>query len=243
MTINPNTRLTQVKTALLNYITRNQLKRNDQMPSEAAIAKTLGVSRNTLREAYISLENEGVIVRRHGIGTFIAQSPVIQDSLNDFFPFAQIIQDGGYTPNFKTLSNEFIIAPEDVCEVFKLPSDAAVRCINRLVKADEQPVILVADYISPLIEGNQIDWEKFDGNMVNFLSANVGTPLHQIQSKIRAAAVTTETTTFLKLAVGTPILSVRSIIYAVDNSPVTFSKICFNSNIVELNTVRTIRSN
>ena len=73
MAISTDTRINQVKTHMLSYITQNELKRNDQLPSEAAIAKQLGVSRNTLREAYISLENEGIIVRRHGIGTFIAQ--------------------------------------------------------------------------------------------------------------------------------------------------------------------------
>ncbi len=100
MAIITDTRLNQVKAYMLSYITQNNLKRNDQLPSEAAIAKQLGVSRNTLREAYISLENEGVIIRRHGIGTFVANPPLIQDSLNDFSPFAQIIQNVGYTPNF-----------------------------------------------------------------------------------------------------------------------------------------------
>ena len=79
MKINFDTRLSQVKSAVLEYISQNGLKRNSQLPSEANIAKTLGVSRNTLREAYISLENEGVIIRRHGIGTFVAHPPIIHD--------------------------------------------------------------------------------------------------------------------------------------------------------------------
>ena len=62
MTITTDTRLNQVKAYMLNYISKNKLKRNDQLPSEASIAKELGVSRNTLREAYVTLENEGVIL-------------------------------------------------------------------------------------------------------------------------------------------------------------------------------------
>ncbi len=243
MTINTSTRLQQVKSYLLNYITQNQLKRNDQLPAEAAIAKTLGVSRNTLREAYISLENEGVIVRRHGIGTFVANSPVIQDSLNKFSPFAQIIRDVGYTPNFQTLSMEFEYAPEDVYDVFSASPSEKIRCIKRIVLADELPVIYVDDYMAPVVESADLDWDSFDGNTVQFLAASLATPLHQIQSHIRAAALTPEISQYLQLAEGTPILRVRSTIFTVDNLPINYSKICFNSDIVELNIVRMIRTN
>jgi len=242
MKINTNTRLNQTKTYLLNYIIQNHLKRNDQLPSEATIAKTLGVSRNTLREAYITLENEGVIVRRHGIGTFVSQSPVIQDSLNDFSPFAQIILDSGYTPNFRTLSMDLKPAPKDVYDVFKTSSPKNIRMIKRIVLADKQPVIYVEDYVSPKVEAANPNWNAFDGNMVRFLADSIATPLHQIQSRIRAAALDAEISQYLEMPEGTPILSVRSTIYSVDNQPVNYSKLCFNSNIIELHIVRIIRT-
>ncbi len=242
MTINTSTRSQQVKTYLLNYIQQNQLKRSDQLPSEAAIAKKLGVSRNTLREAYISLENEGVIVRRHGIGTFVAKTPIIQDSLNDFSPFAQIIQDVGYTPNFKTLSIQFEHVPAEVYDAFSTPPVPKIRHIKRIVLADQQPVIYVDDYMAPALENANLNWDAFNGNTVQFLAASLNTPLHQIQSRIRAAALSSEISQYLELAAGTPILNVRSTIFTVDNQPVNYSNICFNSDIVELNIVRMLRT-
>ena len=47
---------------------------------------------------------------------------------------------------------------------------------------------------------------------------------------------------YLELAEGALILNVRSTIFTVDNQPVAFSKICFNSDIVELSIVRMIRT-
>ena len=47
MAISTDTRMNQVKAHMLSYITQNELKRNDQLPSEAAIAKQFGVSRNS----------------------------------------------------------------------------------------------------------------------------------------------------------------------------------------------------
>lgn len=239
--INTGSRIQQVKAYLLDYIDHNHLKRNDQLPSEATIAKTLGVSRNTLREAYVSLENEGVIIRRHGIGTFVALTPFIRDSLNDFLPFAQIIENVGYTPGFKTLSMDQINAPADVYDALNVPTPTNIYCIKRIVFADQQPAIYVDDYLSPLVDVESIDWDNFEGNMVEVLSASLNTSLHQIQSTIRAAAIESEISQWLQLPEGTPILSIRSTIFALDNQPVTYSKVYFNSNIMELNIVRMIR--
>ncbi len=243
MVINTSTRLEQVKSGLLSYIHQNKLGRNDQLPAEATIAKTLGVSRNTLREAYISLENEGIIIRRHGIGTFIAQPPLIRDSLNDFTPFAKIIQDVGYTPNFKTISVGVEKVPEDVCEILGISATEEIQTVKRIVLADTQPVIYLEDYISPIVNTSKLNWDSFEGNMVELLAASLNTRLHQIQSGIRAASLPSEISQYLNLATGAPVLSVRSTIYAIDNKVVNYSKIFFNSDIVELNIVRMIRSN
>lgn len=241
MAITIDTRINQVKTHMLNYISQNNLKRNDQLPSEASIAKDLGVSRNTLREAYVTLENEGVIVRRHGIGTFVAQPPYIQDSLNKFSPFAQIIQDVGYTPDFRTLSTDIIEAPPDVSDVLKLKENSSVRYIQRIVLADKKPVIYVEDYVPSEIDLQVSNWETFAGNLVEVLTKTLNTPLHQIQSYIRAQALPAAISEYFELPVGAPILGVRSTIYTLDNQAVTYSKLCFNSEIIELNIVRMIR--
>jgi len=241
MAITTDTRLNQVKAHMLKFISQNNLKRNDQLPSESSIAKDLGVSRNTLREAYVTLENEGVIVRRHGIGTFVAQPPYIQDSLNEFSPFAQIIQDVGYTPNFKTLSTDIITAPPDVSDVLKQNGTDKVRYIQRLVLADQKPVIYVEDFVPAEVNLQVTNWETFQGNLVEVLAKTLNTPLHQIQSYIQARALPANISEYMEIPTGAPILGVRSTIYTQDNQAVTFSKLCFNSEIIELNIVRMIR--
>jgi len=241
MVINSGTLLNKVKTYLLTYIEENELKHKDQLPSETALAKMLGVSRNTLREAYIELENEGVITRRHGIGTFVSRSPMIRDPLNNFLPFAEMIKESGFTPTFQTLSMDFESAPNDVCDVFSTPQSTKIYCIKRVVRADQQPVIYIEDYIIPTDEVEGLNWDKFDGNMIQFLSTSLNISLHHIQSYIRAVALNPEFSQYLELDSGTPILSVKSITYKeVDDQPIVYSKIVFNSDIVELNIMRMI---
>ena len=236
-------RIKQVKEYLLNYITENQLKGQDQLPSETEFAKTLGVSRNTLREAYIELENEGVIIRRHGIGTFVAHARVIRDSLNDFAPFSQLIHDSGFTPTFETISIDEIVPPNEVNSAFFNSPDTQVCLIKRIVRADNQPVMYIEDYLNPANCVTDMNWDEFDGNMVMFLSNSLNTSLQHIRSQIRAAGLPPEFSKYLELESNTPILYVRSTIFKEDNQPIAYSRIYFNSNIVEMSTVRKIRTN
>lgn len=241
--LNTSTQVNQAKMAVVDYIRKNQLKRNSRLPSEANIAKLLGVSRNTVREAYILLENEGMIVRRHGIGTFIAQPSRIRDSLDAFSPFEHIIQKEGYTPQFKTFSNIIEDPPVDAASALNLPPDTQIRCLKRLVLADSVPALFVNDYFSPIVEAAEIDWEQFDGGLVRFLGQNLSTRLYQIQTHIRAFELDESVSPYLALPVGTAVLSVRSTIFNLDNEPISYSRIFFNSDIVELTTVRTIQKN
>ncbi len=47
----------------------------EKLPSEFELSKQLGISRATLREAFRLLEEDGVVIRRHGVGTFVHTKP------------------------------------------------------------------------------------------------------------------------------------------------------------------------
>ena len=58
----------------------NSLPAETRLPSEPALAKQLGVSRATLREAMRSFEGQGMIRRRQGVGTFVAAKVPVMDT-------------------------------------------------------------------------------------------------------------------------------------------------------------------
>ncbi len=235
-----NSRIHQAKNALRTYILAHNLVSGDRLLSESEMAKVMGVSRNTLREAYISFENEGFIVRRHGIGTFIAKPPIIKDSLNAFLSFAQIIENAGYTPSFKTLMMDDVPAPQSVCDTFQISNQQKIFYIERVVFADDKPTIYINDYFAPYVQQCNPNWDVFAGNLVQFLANTLDTKLHQLQSHIRAVALSEKIADVLQLSKNSPALSVKSLIFTIDNQPVTHSCIWFNSNIVELDIVRII---
>ncbi len=74
----------------------NKLPPETRLPSEPFLAKQMGVSRATLREAMRSFEGQGMIRRRQGVGTFVAAKvPVIETGLEVLESIGTIAQRSG----------------------------------------------------------------------------------------------------------------------------------------------------
>ena len=65
----------ELVTVLSEQIRDGQLKRGDKLPTESAIMDAHGVSRTVVREAISRLQAAGQVKPRHGIGTFVLDTP------------------------------------------------------------------------------------------------------------------------------------------------------------------------
>lgn len=78
----PEPRYVAIKQFVLTGISNGQLKPGDRLPSEAELVEQFGVSRMTASRALRELQNDGIIVRLPGVGSFVAerapQSQIIQ---------------------------------------------------------------------------------------------------------------------------------------------------------------------
>jgi GntR family transcriptional regulator len=52
-----------------------RLRPGDQLPSVSEVVGSLSVNPNTVVKAFSELEHQGLVVRRQGVGTFVAASP------------------------------------------------------------------------------------------------------------------------------------------------------------------------
>ena len=77
-----------VQNAIKNYISEKGLKAGDSLLPETELAKGLGVSRNSVREAVKALESLGILETRRGVGVFIRHFSF--DPILDNLPFARM---------------------------------------------------------------------------------------------------------------------------------------------------------
>ena len=70
----PGTLYEQIVTGLKRAVSEGRLLPNEALPSFRHLAEELLVSVITVKRAYEELEREGIIYRRQGLGTFVAES-------------------------------------------------------------------------------------------------------------------------------------------------------------------------
>ncbi|MFG6118308.1 MULTISPECIES: GntR family transcriptional regulator [Thalassobacillus] len=120
-------------------------KEKEKLPSEFQLSKKLGVSRATLREALRILEEENIVTRRHGVGTFVNPKPVFSSGIEELISVTAMIQKSGMTPGTQFLSTDFVEPTDEDKKRFDPVTVHSLAQIERVRTADSQPVVYCID--------------------------------------------------------------------------------------------------
>jgi GntR family transcriptional regulator len=123
------------------------LRPGERLPAESVLSKQLGVSRATLREALRLLEEEKIVIRRHGVGTFINTRPVFSGGIGELFSVTDAIERQGQKPGTTLLYAGFAEPGEDERKRLSLNAGEGVLTVERVRTADGEPVVYCIDKI------------------------------------------------------------------------------------------------
>ena len=137
----------QVIDRLKSDIEKGVYQENEKLPSEFELSKSLGVSRATLREALRLLEEENMIVRRHGVGTFVNPKPVFTSGIEQLASISSMIEKAGMKPGTIFMSATESEPNEDDINKFQIGMDDNVIVIERVRTADGEPVVYCIDNV------------------------------------------------------------------------------------------------
>ena len=117
-------------------------------PSEPDLAKHLGVSRATLREAMRSFETQGLIRRRQGSGTFVVGKMEALDSgLEVLESLETMAKRLGLEVSVSDLNIEPVAADEEHAKLLDVPVGDALTRVRRVVHTDNRPVAYLVDVL------------------------------------------------------------------------------------------------
>ena len=137
----------QVIDRLKSDIGRGVYVENEKLPSEFELSKSLGVSRATLREALRLLEEENVIVRRHGVGTFVNTKPMFTSGIEHLTSISAMIEQAGKEPGTEFISAREDLPTDENMDLFQIGIDDNVLTIERVRTADGEPVVYCIDTV------------------------------------------------------------------------------------------------
>ena len=133
-------------------ISSGALAIGDLLPSEAEFCRALDVSRNTVRQAIGELEDEGLVVRKRGKGTFVADPTSNRRGVR--YSFTTEVSSAGKVPS-STLVDFGVITPSvSICRMMELQEGTPVYCFTRVRNVDGTPLILETSYYPQYIYPN-----------------------------------------------------------------------------------------
>lgn len=115
-------------------------KERQKLPSEFQLSKELGVSRAILKEALRILEENNIIVQRHGVGTFVNPKPILSSGIEELNSIHDMIEQTGKKASSIYLSTDTIVPTEEERQYFASKDIQSLIQIERVRTAEGDPV-------------------------------------------------------------------------------------------------------
>lgn len=240
ITMRRPSRSEEAEAFIADLINRGDLLPGRRLPSEEALTTMVGASRATIRSALLALERRGVILRRHGIGTFATGTSVnIEMSLDVLSTIEGLIRSNGFQPRMeKVLIGVDAAAPEPIRQQLRLGPNDAVYRIERLYLADDAPAIYVTNRLPMEVNGRTIDLSRFRGEVLTFLEAEFGWRIDRAVSQVTAVEAPKGIAQALGVSTGSPLLLLEQVAYTAGDQPIAHSLAYHRSHYITYSVTR-----
>ena len=172
----------QVEELLRRLVEEPRFKNGAFLPKEIELAKKLGVSRNTIRQATNKLEYEGLITRKKGVGTKVSGKE-ISTNLTEWHSFTQEMSSKGIPFSNLAIKVEWVLSEEHIANFLNTRQKTKVLKLSRLKGATE-PFVFFESYFQPRI--GLTGKEDFNRNLYDILEEDYHSVPAISKEKIRA---------------------------------------------------------
>ena len=181
------------------------LAAGDRIPGERDLAAEWGVSRMTARKGVEALVAEGLIERRQGAGSYVAEAPYAR--MPGLSSFSSEMVRRGMTPSSEVLGFERLAATDDVAARLGIaPGDTVLRFGRRRLADGDVVGIEITSIEAALVDG--LTPNDLDGSLFDVLESAFGIEPGQADCVIDAVAAADDSAELLGVEPGYPCLRV-----------------------------------
>lgn len=207
----------QIHNQLRANIEDGKWKVGQKIPAERELAASFNVSRMTLRQAIQALVDEGILERRVGSGTFVANRKV-QEKMSGVTSFTELMQASGKTPSSKTISYHLTIPSQTEIEKLQLPAGEQVLRMERIRYGNDVPICYeIATVPAKLVE--QFSKSEITDSFYRTLEQKAHLYPGHASQHISATKATEKIATYLQVKRGDPLLRMTQLSYLQDGQP------------------------
>jgi len=210
-----------------------------RLPPEERLARDMGISRATIRAALQSLAEDGIVSRRRRHGTVINEQ-VLRGSvpLNRFASFRDLVEQSGYACTVEPTVRRVVAAGAEVAARIGLEPGDDCLLVERLLRADGEPVMTVTDAIAPSLLAHGLDDLTDEASTFAFIARNTRATVDHSTLEIVPSVAPAATPPHLDLPAGTAYAELREVLLSPRGDPVAFSRIAVDVRRIRLTLAR-----
>jgi GntR family transcriptional regulator len=197
----------------------------DKLPSEGDLAARFRVSRATVREALKILEEERVILCRHGVGRFLAPDPssVLSEDITRLKSVTEISRGLGIPITTQVLSLYEEPARDIVRARLSLEPDSTVIVLERIRLAHGEAIIYSVDIFPTKLVTGELHPKEFAGSLLSVMEEKWDTRLAYSKTVLSAVVLDSELGRRVGVADGVPWILMEQVNYDAQDRPILYS--------------------
>lgn len=218
----------QIKGLLIGRLQAGEWKAGEAIPSELELAARFGVSQGTVRKAIDEMAAENLLVRRQGKGTFVSTHAEQKQQ----YRFLRLMPDeGSESLGRQLLDCKRLRAPAAIARQLQLRTGDPMLEVRRLLHSKGEPVVLDDIWLpGQLFKGLSSELlNQHRGPFYGLFETEFGVHMIRAQEKIRAVPADVESAALLRVAPGTPLLSVERLSFTYGDKPVELRRGLYNT--------------
>lgn len=138
----------QVEEMLRKLIAKPEYRNGKLLPNEINIAKRLGVSRSTVRQATNKLVYESLLIRKKGVGTRVAKNN-ITTRLNKWTSFTHEMDEQGVPFKNYSFKLNWVVPDKEIQQLFSIGNGEKILKMERLRGPESGPLVYFISYFHP----------------------------------------------------------------------------------------------
>ncbi len=212
----------QAEDILRNLIESEEYKNGKYLPKEVELSKMLNISRNTLRQAINKLVFEGLLVRKQGVGTKVANKSIV-GGVRNWLSFSQEMKMLGIEIRNFELHVSWKKPSEEVMNFFNINTGNNIRCLvlERVRGKKEYSFVYFISYFNPAIQLS--GEEDFTRPLYEILEKDYNIIVKTSKEKINARLAGDYIAEKLDIDSNDPILIRERFVYDINNIPVEYN--------------------
>jgi GntR family transcriptional regulator len=225
----------QLARLLSAAIVGGELSAGTRLPSEPNLCTQFNVSRATVRQAFQRLENEGLIRRVKGHGTFVAdareRSWLLQSSEGFFH---EEVDRLGFDVTSKVLQAEHTALSYPATQALQLPVGSVGGILERIRYVDNKVALHVTDFVPAQYADAVLSLQEQDGSLYDRLEELSGVTVHGGRRTLEAAHAPAAIAELLEVKPRTALSFIESVSWDREGHPFHFFQLWLRTDRIKI---------